>query len=292
MYFNNFPLISYANSSAVNLFSRVNMSRMALQDSQAFYIYTLNGEQTAETLAYDYYDDETMHWLICLTNQVIDPYYELPLTDEQFNQFLITKYGSTFIAQNLVKFYRTNGLNDATTLTPSAFFALPIVEQKYYTGIIDNNNAIRYYVRKQEEWILNTNSQQTLQVTYTNTNTFANSEPLTFSNGNIACSFNTIQANSQYIMVNNINVVDGSGNPNLNDYTGTTLSGLFSNTSFTINTAYTPVYNITADELKFWSPVTVYEYELELNANNRNIQLLSNKYATQASKQLKTLLST
>jgi len=48
--------------------------------------------------------------------------------------------------------------------------------------------------------------------------------------------------------------------------------------------------NIPSTELIYWSAVTAYDYEIDLNAKRRNIKLLDNKYAEQATKELKTLL--
>ena len=55
--------------------------------------YVQDGERP-DIVAYDYYDDYTLDWLVLMTNEIHDPYYEWPLSYEQFNAYLKQKYGS------------------------------------------------------------------------------------------------------------------------------------------------------------------------------------------------------
>ena len=46
-----------------------------------------------------YYDDPQLVWLIFLANNILDPYYDWPLPQNQFGDFLISKYGTIAAAQ-------------------------------------------------------------------------------------------------------------------------------------------------------------------------------------------------
>jgi hypothetical protein len=50
------------------------------------------------------------------------------------------------------------------------------------------------------------------------------------------------------------------------------------------------VSNIPAEELSYWDPVYLYDYENEINERNKTIQVLKSDYSDQFAKQLKTLL--
>jgi hypothetical protein len=49
--------------------------------------------------AFNYYDDPAYAWLVLLSNNIIDPYFEWPLSVYDFNQFIKKKYGSIPAAQ-------------------------------------------------------------------------------------------------------------------------------------------------------------------------------------------------
>ena len=46
-----------------------------------------------EDIAFKYYGDAEYHWVILLTNNITDRYYQWPLTQPQFDAFLTDKYG-------------------------------------------------------------------------------------------------------------------------------------------------------------------------------------------------------
>jgi hypothetical protein len=53
--------------------------------------YVQDGERP-DIIAHGYYDDSTLDWLVLLTNEIQDPYYEWPLSYEQFNLMILQKY--------------------------------------------------------------------------------------------------------------------------------------------------------------------------------------------------------
>ena len=46
-----------------------------------------------EDIAFKYYGDAEYHWVILLTNNITDRFYQWPLTQPQFDAFLTDKYG-------------------------------------------------------------------------------------------------------------------------------------------------------------------------------------------------------
>jgi hypothetical protein len=67
--------------------------------------YYIEDGERPDTVAYDYYGDQSMDWLVLLTNEIQDPYFEWPLSYEQFNEYLRDKYGSVSVTQNTVHHY-------------------------------------------------------------------------------------------------------------------------------------------------------------------------------------------
>ena len=53
--------------------------------------YVQDGERP-DIIAHQYYDDSTLDWLVLMTNEIHDPYFEWPLSYEQFNSMIMQKY--------------------------------------------------------------------------------------------------------------------------------------------------------------------------------------------------------
>ena len=102
-YFNKFPKLLYTknnNTSLVtNLLARVDTIRGALDSTAIFYQYDIQEGDTPEIIASKYYDDAELHWIVMLFNDVYDPFYDWPMTYQQFVTFIENKYGDIPTAQ-------------------------------------------------------------------------------------------------------------------------------------------------------------------------------------------------
>jgi hypothetical protein len=117
-YFSAFPSITYDNSTIKNITLRANIVESFKRDVRNFYTYTIKDGETADSVAYDYYGDSNYVWIIYLVNNIIDPYYEWPLSTVEFENFIINKYGSLAEAKETVEYYKkipvTYYVNDTT----------------------------------------------------------------------------------------------------------------------------------------------------------------------------------
>ena len=53
----------------------------------------MNGEKP-EDIAFKWFGDAQLHWIILMTNNITDSYYQWPMTQPQFAEFLTDKYGA------------------------------------------------------------------------------------------------------------------------------------------------------------------------------------------------------
>jgi hypothetical protein len=58
------------------------------------YDYDVQSGDRPDIIAYKYYDDPTLDWVILLVNNIIDPQFEWPLDDRSFERYMRKKYGS------------------------------------------------------------------------------------------------------------------------------------------------------------------------------------------------------
>jgi len=106
-YFTPFPKTKYklngktAELEVTNITRRFALTSFLLSADVIFDEYHVQDGETPDHIAYDYYDDGTLDWLILLTDEIKDPYYEWPRSYDQFNSYLIQKYGSVEYALNV-----------------------------------------------------------------------------------------------------------------------------------------------------------------------------------------------
>ena len=98
MYFSFFPKLTYdlsgnkTDTLVTDLFNRLKVREKVLNELTLYSTYDVIDGDTPESLAYKYYGDTGYHWVILLINNVIDRYYDWPLTVEQFETYLKEKY--------------------------------------------------------------------------------------------------------------------------------------------------------------------------------------------------------
>ena len=56
--------------------------------------YDVKDGENPEDIAFKWFGDAQLHWVILMTNNITDRYYQWPLTQPQFQEHLEDKYGS------------------------------------------------------------------------------------------------------------------------------------------------------------------------------------------------------
>lgn len=121
-YLDAFPTIQYTFSkdrknflTLRNIFTRVKMIHSTLLQTLVYYEYAMKDSDTLEGIAYKYYGSATRHWIIILSNSIIDPYFDIPLKARDFQNNLVLKYGSIEAAQNTLHHIQQS--QNVTTIT-------------------------------------------------------------------------------------------------------------------------------------------------------------------------------
>jgi hypothetical protein len=70
-----------------------------------YYDYIVDDGDRPDTIAQQYYDDETLDWIILVTNGLIDPQWDWPLSYNTFRKYINKKYGSVGNAYDEVHHY-------------------------------------------------------------------------------------------------------------------------------------------------------------------------------------------
>ena len=126
--------------------------RNAIKSGQfIFDTYDVKNGEKPEDIAYKWFGDAQLHWVILMTNDVTDRYYQWPMNDAQFEEFIADKYSNP----DAVHHYevtkdsgRTTGQgpNDYSYLVEvnsDTDNAISISNRQYEERVQDNNRSIR-----------------------------------------------------------------------------------------------------------------------------------------------------
>jgi len=97
-YFDKFPLMTYdmKNNNVYkllpNILKRVKLRAAIKSGVFLFDKYDVPMGDKPEDVAFKFYGDAELHWVILMTNNVTDRYYQWPMTQPQFQEFLEDKY--------------------------------------------------------------------------------------------------------------------------------------------------------------------------------------------------------
>ena len=99
-YFSRFPLFAYDIKNDNNykllpdILRRVKLRATIKSGGMLFDKYDVKENEKPEDVAYKWFNDAELHWVILMTNNITDRYYEWPMNQVQFAEFLTDKYGA------------------------------------------------------------------------------------------------------------------------------------------------------------------------------------------------------
>ena len=153
MYFSQFPIMMYDSKGtnkvvtlAPNILKRVAVRTNAMKNAFGFTVYDVLEGETPESLAFDLYENAQLHWVILITNNIIDRYHQWPMSYRQFETFIYNKYTNVDAVHHYEISYAsgdaTKVVNIGTSNTdyPSA---TPITNYEYETARQDELRKIK-----------------------------------------------------------------------------------------------------------------------------------------------------
>ena len=154
-YFERFPLMAYdiaANGNyklLPNILKRVKLRTGLASGSFLFDNYDVVTGENPEDVAFKLYGDPELHWVILMTNNITDRYYQWPLTQPQFQEHLADKYGVG--SEDAVHHYENTQASGKTSSSGPNDFSHK-VEVNSDDGDPDIITNRQYEQRKQDEY--------------------------------------------------------------------------------------------------------------------------------------------
>ena len=147
-YFSKFPLTTYdikgndIRKLLPDILRRVKLKSVIKSGGMLFDKYDVKEGEKPEDIAFKWFGDPELHWVILMTNNVTDRYYGWPLNQVQFAEFLTDKYGDNVDAVHHYEVTKDSGRT--TSNGPSDYSYLVEVNS-------DTANAISISNRQYEE---------------------------------------------------------------------------------------------------------------------------------------------
>lgn len=286
-YFDKFQIINYANTAARNITQRAVVLNSVYNSPIFYYAYDIQQGERADNISDRYYKDEYMDWILRLTNKVIDPYYDWYLDETTFKDFVAKKYGSYSAAMSKVKYYRNNWYSYPDPIDQVLYDSLDDNLKKFYDPVYSDvyySTTPLGYKRKQVDWKKTTNNI----VRYNcNGASFSADEIVDVYRDNERLGGGQVCAKSNTSLT--IQHTSGVVTEDAGVFTFT-VRGRESSANQAYTNATLVISNIPATEINYWEPVYAFDYENEINENNKSIQVLKSEYSGQIATELKRLM--
>ena len=159
MYFSRFPLTTYDIKGdgiyklLPDILRRVKLRSGIKAGAFIFTEYDVRDGEKPEDVAVKWFGDPEYHWVILMTNNITDRYYQWPMTQPQFQNFIEDKYGIASI--DSIHHYEitqtsgrttSNGPNDYSYLVEcnsDEDGASPVTNREYEQRLQDKFRSIR-----------------------------------------------------------------------------------------------------------------------------------------------------
>ena len=97
-FFKNFPLVRYDINKdgnrkvAIDVLKRIVFRGDIQQQASLFSEYTVEDGETPEMVSDKFFGTPNLHWIILLMNEIIDPYFQWPMSEATLNDYVDKKY--------------------------------------------------------------------------------------------------------------------------------------------------------------------------------------------------------
>jgi hypothetical protein len=269
-----------------NLFRRGKLREDIFGNLSFFTKYQIIGDERPDNVAFKIYNDETLDWVILLSNNILNIQTEWPLPQLAFDEIMLEKYGSYDELYNGIHHYETKEIRDSSgNLIFSPGIQMPST-WKSGNGLVQSFKSqvqiLSYDVVRKKVSILLSESIQNLNEG--SEVIISNSSNSVFNGTFKVAEIETIDPNTKEVLAFNIDLVVNT-TENIVSIGGGEFVEFISTAPMKLSTNYYYQYYdsnldsiVRIDSSNFLTPITNYEYESKLEDDKRNIFVLKPGY--------------
>lgn len=93
--FNGVPIIQYNDDQITDISNNLTVEWTS---GNIFFInYSIKDGDTPENIAYRLWNDSSLSWILCIVNDIIDPFFDWPLRSDELMEYIKNKYGEDHV---------------------------------------------------------------------------------------------------------------------------------------------------------------------------------------------------
>ena len=96
-----------------NLFKRGKLREDIFGNLQFFEKYQIIGDERPDNVAFKFYNDSTLDWVVLLSNNILNIQSEWPMTQRTFDRVMLEKYGSYENLYSAIHHYETTEIRNS-----------------------------------------------------------------------------------------------------------------------------------------------------------------------------------
>lgn len=141
-YFRPFPLVNYDlkknnnNTVLTNIMTRFKIVESFQRQEAVYYDYSVKEGERADQIAFKFYEDASLDWVIYIVNNVVDPEFDWPLDRTSLESFIAKKYGSVSTAMSQTHHY------EQIVAAQSVLFDGTIIPEESYQVDLQTYNTL------------------------------------------------------------------------------------------------------------------------------------------------------
>lgn len=123
-----------------NLFKKGKLREDIFQNLAFFTKYQIQGNDRPDNVAFEVYGDSSLDWLVLICNNVTNIQTEWPLPQQQFDNYMLEKYGDYDTLYSGIHHYETVGIvnSQGVTIVPAGLQVESDYSVSYYDYFIDS----------------------------------------------------------------------------------------------------------------------------------------------------------
>ena len=125
-----------------NLFKKGKLREDIIEQTAVFTKYKIKGDDRPDNVAQELYGDPNLDWVILASNNILNVYNEWPMTQVNFENYLLDKYG-TYADINAIRYYETTEVKNkaGAVITPAGLQVDSDFSVTYYDAVEEGYNT-------------------------------------------------------------------------------------------------------------------------------------------------------
>lgn len=165
--FSQFGIVYYNGVPVRNILTRIDFSDIVKKTGGVYHPYIVEDGERPDVIAYNYYGDSRYSWLVYMSNNIMDPYYDWPMSQNEFDRFITKKYGSRELATQKVLYWKDNWQTDDRIIDIATYNSYSNFLKTFWSPILGYNNSIVSYSRTPSTRSLETNKMLEITISPT-----------------------------------------------------------------------------------------------------------------------------